>query len=202
MEINLIRHGKTRGNLEKRYIGTTDEPLAPEGRKELLEEVWKDGVSVPLPGKVFTSTLKRAVETAGLLFPGIPSRVLSGLDECSFGAFENKNYEELSEDPAYREWIGTGGQKAPPGGESKEDFSARVFLAFEEALEEAFLSGEKSCAFVIHGGGIMALMERFGPEGAGFYHWQAGNGRGYRVTVREEDWRQGRKKFTEIRSIP
>ena len=27
MEIVLIRHGATAGNIEKRYIGTTDEPL-------------------------------------------------------------------------------------------------------------------------------------------------------------------------------
>ena len=29
----LIRHGKTAGNLQKRYIGRTDEPLCPEGKK-------------------------------------------------------------------------------------------------------------------------------------------------------------------------
>ena len=37
MEIILIRHGKTKGNLEKRYIGVTDEPLTDEGAHELRQ---------------------------------------------------------------------------------------------------------------------------------------------------------------------
>ena len=35
----LVRHGKTPGNTRGRYIGTTDESLCGEGRKEL--EAWK-----------------------------------------------------------------------------------------------------------------------------------------------------------------
>ena len=33
MRIDLIRHGMTRGNEERRYIGITDEPLSERGRK-------------------------------------------------------------------------------------------------------------------------------------------------------------------------
>lgn len=35
MKIIFIRHGKTKGNLEKRYIGKTDESLCEIGIKEL-----------------------------------------------------------------------------------------------------------------------------------------------------------------------
>ena len=35
MKINLIRHGQTAGNLESRYIGTTDEPLCSAGMEAL-----------------------------------------------------------------------------------------------------------------------------------------------------------------------
>ena len=34
-KVTLIRHGKTAGNLEKRYIGITDEVLCKEGREEI-----------------------------------------------------------------------------------------------------------------------------------------------------------------------
>ena len=43
MELYLIRHGKTKGNGEGRYIGSTDEPLSAEGRRELTEVLWKGG---------------------------------------------------------------------------------------------------------------------------------------------------------------
>lgn len=33
MWIDLVRHGMTRGNEERRYIGITDEPLSERGRK-------------------------------------------------------------------------------------------------------------------------------------------------------------------------
>ena len=36
MQLIWIRHGLCAGNLEKRYIGTTDEPLCEAGRRELL----------------------------------------------------------------------------------------------------------------------------------------------------------------------
>lgn len=32
MELILIRHGTTQGNLEKRFVGTLDVPLTPRGR--------------------------------------------------------------------------------------------------------------------------------------------------------------------------
>ena len=71
MEIWLVRHGKTRGNLERRYIGSTDEPLAPEGREE-LSSLWKERNKENAPQLVFTSALRRTGETASLLFPGSP----------------------------------------------------------------------------------------------------------------------------------
>ena len=36
MKLIFIRHGKTAGNLERRYIGRTDEPLCDEGIAEIL----------------------------------------------------------------------------------------------------------------------------------------------------------------------
>lgn len=38
MKLIFIRHGKTAGNLERRYIGRTDEPLCDEGIAEILEK--------------------------------------------------------------------------------------------------------------------------------------------------------------------
>ena len=58
MEFVLIRHSLTPGNLEKQYVGSTDQPLAPEGealareRRERMPEV--DGIWVsPLKRDVY-----------------------------------------------------------------------------------------------------------------------------------------------------
>ena len=42
MTVFLIRHGQTRGNLERRYIGSTDQRLCARGR-EALEAVREIG---------------------------------------------------------------------------------------------------------------------------------------------------------------
>ena len=35
MTFYFLRHGATKGNLEKRYVGATDESLTPESREAL-----------------------------------------------------------------------------------------------------------------------------------------------------------------------
>ena len=46
-DIYLIRHGMTEGNKKQRYIGTTDEPLCPEGKAALT------GIDCPEPESLF-----------------------------------------------------------------------------------------------------------------------------------------------------
>ena len=42
MEAILIRHGITNGNIEKRYIGTTDEPLIDSEKERLRKNIYPD----------------------------------------------------------------------------------------------------------------------------------------------------------------
>ncbi|MCD7818135.1 MAG: histidine phosphatase family protein, partial [Lachnospiraceae bacterium] len=91
MDIYLIRHGSTAGNLEHRYVGTTDEQLTEEAQQLL-------GINrerYPMPDLVFSSPLKRCMQTAEILYPDTEIQVLPGLHECDFGEFEYKNYTEL-----------------------------------------------------------------------------------------------------------
>ena len=69
-KLHLIRHGLTAGNLQGLYIGSgSDLPLCDEGRAQLKTLVKDfDYPQVPL---VFTSPMKRATETAEILFPGV-----------------------------------------------------------------------------------------------------------------------------------
>ena len=63
MRIYLIRHSMTKGNKEKRYIGTTDESLCLEGI-QLLEE--RKGM-YPEVTYVYVSPMKRCVKILGFV---------------------------------------------------------------------------------------------------------------------------------------
>ena len=185
MRVYLIRHGQTKGNLEKLYVGSTDESLTREGAKGLLE---KRGRYSPVE-MVFASPMKRCLETAEILFPGIPCRKIKGLEECDFGEFEYENYQSLKGDDRYQAWIDSGGSLPFPRGESREEFQERCCQAFLEACQTAEKAGVDRVAFVVHGGTIMAVLDRFSRPHRDYYDWQAKNGEGY-----EMDWEDGALK--------
>ena len=51
----FLRHGKTKGNLEGRYIGTTDEDLCESGINQIKEKDYDFPIE-----RVFSSPLKRS----------------------------------------------------------------------------------------------------------------------------------------------
>ena len=170
MTVYLIRHGKTQGNVERRYIGATDQPLCPQGRAELQNKIG------PEADRVVASPLLRCRETAEILYPEKGVEIVDDLREADFGAFENHTYEELKDDPQYRAWLDGAGEAAPPGGESKAEQQARTVRAFQKVM--AACGEDERVAFVVHGGTIMCLLEALEPSHR-FYDWQAPNGGGY-----------------------
>lgn len=169
LNILFIRHGQTQGNLERRYIGSTDQPLCPEGREALA------GRQLPPVNQIYTSPLLRCRETASLLFPSQPFEVVEDFRECDFGAFENHTYEELKDDPAYQLWLDTAGETPPPGGESKAAQKIRTLGAFHSVVSR---HSAGTIALVVHGGTIMTILESLEPAHE-FYRWQAKNGCGW-----------------------
>ena len=167
MRAVLIRHAATAGNIEKRYIGVTDESICSEGIAELCE-------SYPEVKTVIGSQMKRCLETAKLIYPSHEPVVYDDMRECDFGSFEGKNYEELNGDPGYQKWIDSGGLTAFPGGEDPIAFRERSCSAFLQAAEKY-----DDAAFIVHGGTIMAVMERFAVPQRSFYDYNIRNGRGY-----------------------
>ena len=63
MELIIVRHSITQGNLEKRFIGTLDVPLIPRG-EELARRV---GPTLPRVEHIYRSPLRRCLRTAELL---------------------------------------------------------------------------------------------------------------------------------------
>ena len=182
MRISFIRHGATAGNLEHRYVGATEEDLTEEAAGELCAARGQ----YPLPDCVFSSPMKRCIQTAGLLFPELRPELCADLRECAFGEFEYKNYQELCGDRRYQAWIDSGGTLAFPGGESRDTFSDCA--AFEACCQSVYEQRIKSAAFVVHGGTIMAILERFARPQRGYFDWQVANAHGYVCELLGDAW--------------
>jgi len=152
----LMRHGATSGNLARRYNGCRmDEPLCDLGIKQA--DARKK--NAPACDIVFCSPLKRALQTAGIIYPNKKPVVIQDLRECDFGDFTGKTADELSGNPDYRAWVDSNCETPIPGGEDVAAFKKRCVKAFAAALET--LRGSQTVAFVIHGGSIMAILEYF-----------------------------------------
>ena len=136
MELIFIRHGKTQGNLEGRYVGRTDEPILPESRREILSRKMKN--EYPPADIVFTSPMLRCIETARIIYPGQKLIEIPDFCECDFGEFEMKSYAELNGRADYQAWIDRGGKDPFPGGESMDMVRKRSMRGFYRAMELAF----------------------------------------------------------------
>ena len=167
----LIRHGQTQGNIEHRYIGCrTDESLCEQGAEKLKAKEY------PPVSRVFVSPMKRCAETAEILYPDVPAEVIDDFSECDFGDFENMNYAELNGCADYQAWIDSNGEMPFPGGESRAEFAQRCVKAFDELRKREI---REDCAIVVHGGTIMAIMEKYAQPKGSYYDFQVKNGEGY-----------------------
>ena len=175
----MIRHGMTYGNTLRRYIGRTDEPLCEEGRRVLA------GVVPPVVSRVYASPMKRCIETAGMLFPGVEPVVVDDFRECDFGDFENKNYKELDGNQDYQAFVDSGATLPFPHGESREAFQERCVRAFREVAGREAGKGGADIALVVHGGTIMSILGELADPKEDYFYWQAANGEGFVCTLGE-----------------
>lgn len=185
MDIVFIRHGKTKGNIEKRYIGVTDEPLSAEGIFDIK------GNEYPSADIVISSSMKRCIETAEIIYPNTEIVTDSRFNECNFGDFEGKNYEELNGNLDYQRWIDSNGKMSFPNGESMEIFKKRCISAFVNVIQRC---NKKSIAFVVHGGTIMSILEAYCDNGKCYFDFMCDNAKGFICTWEEQ-------KCTNIRSL-
>ncbi len=177
MELILLRHAATEGNLLRQYIGRTDLPLAEEG----LAQAGRLCGCLPEPELLFVSPLLRCRQTAEVIWPGVEQRIVPDLRETDFGAFEGKTWEELKDNPTYRAWID--GTAECPQGEERAAVSRRIHTAMEDCMRLAAERNCTLCAMVVHGGTIMELLHR--SLGGAYYDWQTPLCGSWRVCVGE-----------------
>ncbi len=180
MKLYFIRHLKTKGNYERRYIGRTDESLYEAGKQTLP-------CDLPMTGNIFASPMRRCLETVLLWKPDAEPVIVNDLREMDFGDFENKCYEELKDNPDYRSFIDSNGNGCIPNGENTVNFKRRCCKAFLEIIGLLSESGQSEAWIVCHGGTIMSIMEAFEEKGRSFYDYQVKNGSGYETVYLPEN---------------
>lgn len=196
--IHLIRHGMTQGNIEGKYIGITESPLAKEGIDMLMDMYEK--FKYPHVDKVYSSPLGRCIETAHLLFPQAKITTVDNISEVNFGEFEGFSAEELKNNENFQKWAADGFVGSPPNGESGDAFLRRSLEGFNQIVENMMRGHTFEAAVVTHGSVIMNIMASFCLERREDpVEWMVGNGVGYTLRITPQLWM--RSSMFEITNI-
>ncbi len=154
MRLFFIRHGETTGDVEDRYGGDYDDELSPEGEKQVIElakELQNKGIQ-----KVFSSSLKRAQQTAKVLAESVGCDVISldGLRERNqYGPLTGMTKNDAKKQyPDFVELV-KDRLNTLPNAESYAEASQRMAVAYYNVLRET----DECSAVVWHGGGMRTL---------------------------------------------
>lgn len=145
----LLRHGPLPRPQGSAPLGSSNPPVHPD-TWALWPQVKAELQGIN-PQRVLCSDLSRARDLA--LDLGLPTLVLSGLQEQSFGEWEGIPWAEIKGHEAF---LANPVFAAPPGGESFARCASRAVLAYQGALE-----GETSTLVLAHGGPLRAVLAHF-----------------------------------------
>jgi len=157
--LTLIRHLPTLANVERRYIGWSDESIHQTVVKQ-------DTAS---PKTIYGSDLKRCQQTAALFYPQATYQGSPTFREMSFGDWELKTYEDLKEDVIYQEWLSNPDLVSPPNGEFLHQMAARVLFGLKSIPCNQPI-------VVTHGGPIRYVLHKFAPDERNFWLWNVKHG--------------------------
>lgn len=153
----FVRHGTTDFNGLGVYFGKTDSPLNVEG----ILQAKALGVSLSKVNfdEIYTSPMKRCVDTARFITDKRKPYVLDELSELDFGRWEGLDFRQCSErDPEeFRKWSADYRNTAPPEGEKYTEFYTRVRRFYEEIL----MQKEGTMLIVAHKGVLQLLVSLF-----------------------------------------
>ena len=162
--VTLARHAETLWNEQLRYIGRTDLEVSELGRRHaaMMAEYFSDE---PLSA-VFSSNMKRALETAAIIMTGQDNEIIvePGLREVDFGSWEGMTFTEITS--AYPDladaWVEDPIAVQIPGGEPLRDFISRVRKAWS-ATRAAILNKKNAAdggrvVVVTHAGCIKVIL--------------------------------------------
>lgn len=84
--------------------------------------------------RIYSSPVLRALQTAQILAHSLQADIVHtpGLSEIGMGAWMNRFWRDLADDPAKRDWYSRPDEAKPAGGETLRDVQRRAVSAVEE----------------------------------------------------------------------
>ena len=145
----FFRHGESEANKAKLFASVKIDPSLTEKGKEQALNLREEMKNIPVE-RIYTSPLKRAKETAGLIFPGKVLMVDENLRETNVGALDGKSEIDPVNWKAYKNvvdaWEKGDNAARFGGGESNWEIKARIKKVLDRANKEC----KESAAFVAH----------------------------------------------------
>jgi len=156
----FVRHGESVGNKRGVMQGHNDSPLSETGREHARAAgVWLKNSSIDL---VFTSPLKRSIETALIISRGTNAPeplVMEELKELDTGLYSGVGIGQASrQDPETYARFQMYSWDAVPGAESRESLLKRALGAWEKLIVAAE-TGHQHILCVSHGGMLQWMIK-------------------------------------------
>jgi phosphoserine phosphatase len=140
-KILLIRHGHVEGIKPERFRGRADVPLTNRGVTE-AKAVAQHIASTWRPTKVYTSPMKRCVDTGGAIAHAchLDTEILADLNDIDYGLWQWRSYEEVrqTEPHLFTVWFATPHFMRFPKGESLQELVARGANVLRSVIEHHF----------------------------------------------------------------
>ena len=196
--IYLIRHGKTAGNLNHWYYGSTDLPLTASGYEE-IKAYAESGIypEIPEDADIYTTGLYRTDQTLEAIYGKREHTAITKLQEIDFRSVECKTYDELKSYEGFEKWSwDTTGDARIADAETSNEFHKRIHEGLKELLGKHRLrewahrhDGKDAVSVVVcHGGVIACIMEKLFPAVCGsMWDWLPEPGFGYAVDFEDSD---------------
>ena len=155
----LVRHGETELQSSLRYWGRTDVALGPIGLHQA--EQLRDRLAMERLNAIYSSDLKRAADTAGIIATrhNLNVTICPELREIDFGILEGLEFGEIhTKFPAVEQmWLTRSSALAYPEGESLLEFENRV-SKFEDRLKNH--RQDETVLVVAHAGTLRTIICR------------------------------------------
>lgn len=131
----LIRHGETDFNKKRFFYGKADISINETGKEQAskIHQLLK-GRAI---SRIYTSQLKRTLETAAIIFPDQIPTAYKALNERDFGLWEGRTANEIQVafPLVWEEWLESPFDVTPSKAEPFQKFKDRVQSIVEEIRE-------------------------------------------------------------------